>query len=114
MAFGRRKAEKNFSLKNGISAAPGVISILLFTGAALFVAAALASAFMTYGHGDTMIGALGLLAFFLNILGIMIPVSDARKKEVIIFTRTARSGIFLNSAMLVILLIIYIAGIFLL
>lgn len=84
--------------------AAGMVSILIFIGSLLFLAAALAIAFRTYGHGDMTIAALGFLAFFLNILGLIFPIKDARR-------RTKEEGVPLLSKVAIILNVIGIVGI---
>ncbi|QNM06379.1 DUF6142 family protein [Qiania dongpingensis] len=72
-----RKKTKLFTIHFSTA---GMVSILIFVGSLLFLAAGLAIAFRTYGHGDATIAALGFLAFFLNILGLIFPIRDARKR----------------------------------
>ena len=81
-----------------------MVSILIFIGSLLFLAAALAIAFRTYVHGDTTIAALGFMAFFLNILGLMFPIKDAKR-------RTKEEGMPLLSKVAIVLNLIGMAGI---
>lgn len=73
-----RKKTKLFKINFSTA---GMISIMIFIGSLLILAAALIIAFRTYGHGDATIAALGFLAFFVNILGLMIPVRDRRRRS---------------------------------
>ena len=72
-----RKRTKLFKINFSTA---GMISVLIFAASLLLVAAALVVAFCTYGHGDITIAALGFLAFFLELWGIVIPVRDRKKR----------------------------------
>ncbi len=95
-----RKKTKLFKINFSTA---GMISILIFIASLLLTAAALVIAFRTYGHGDMIIAALGFLALFLEILGIIIPVRDRKK-------RPKEEGLALLSKIAIILNSLGIAG----
>ncbi len=104
-----RKRTKLFKINFSTA---GMISVLIFAGSLLFLLAALAIAFRTYGHGDATIGALGFLAFFLNVIGILLPVRDKKRRSGDEgFPLLSKIAVILNSICLAGLVGIYIMGI---
>ena len=104
-----RKRTKLFKINFSTA---GVVSILIFIGSLLVVAAALVIAFRTYGHGDMTIAALGFLAFFLDIFGLIVAVRDgksrAREEGIPLLSKIA---IGLNIVGIVGLIAVYVIGI---
>ena len=104
-----KKKTKLFKIKFSRA---GMISILIFLGAVLFLLAAFMIAFRTYGHGDTTVAALGFLALFLSILGLILPIRDGRlraKEES--FPLLSKVAVVLNTLAILGILAIYIIGI---
>lgn len=107
----KRKKTKLFKIN---FSAAGMVSLLILFGALLLLFAALFIAFRTYGHGDATIGALGFLAFFLNILGIMMPVRDHKMHGAEGgFPMLSRVAVILNALCMAGIVAVYVMGIIL-
>ncbi|MCI8551311.1 MAG: hypothetical protein HFI68_12140 [Lachnospiraceae bacterium] len=72
-----RKRMKLFRMKFSMA---GMVSILICVASLLILVAAFWIAFRTYGHGGGNIAALGFLALFFNIIGVVIPVYDMHRR----------------------------------
>ncbi len=83
-----------------------IIGIIVILG---FVAVSIVSGIYG-GEGGLLIGISGIFLFFLGIFGFILSYRELRKRD--IFYRFPMIGIIANGLMLILLMIIYILGLY--
>jgi ABC-type transport system involved in cytochrome c biogenesis permease subunit len=89
----------------------GVISVILAVSSFITIMILFLVSSQQQGNSGIMIGLIGILAFFLSVLGLILAVISAREKE--IHYTFPIIGMGFNGILMIIYMIIYVVGIWL-
>lgn len=105
--FTRKKGKYTFSDKR--HPVRGILAVIFgAASAAAFLALSILSG-IEEGHGALILGAVGMAAFMLSLIGFVLALKSIREKD--IFYRFPVAGIILNGIFVLLYFVLYIIGI---